>query len=252
MIYQVLKQLGLSDKESKIYLALLEIGEQPVSVVAKKSLLNRTTSYDILRSLTKKGLVSSFIKKNVQFYSASDPKSFFSYLNRQENDIQTKKDVLNKNLDLLTQINPNSQIRPKVKFFEGFAGIVNVYNESLKSDFILSFINTTIYPDELNDFIYNEYIPQRIEKGIPIKEIAPNSDSIKSANRKSNTKLRTTKYLPVTLGISIEINIYDNKVAFMSFEDGKYVGIIIENEEIYKAMSNIHKACWMFAGQLNL
>jgi hypothetical protein len=48
-IEQVLKDLGLQDKESEVYLALLKTpGVQPASVIAKKTDLNRTTVYKTL------------------------------------------------------------------------------------------------------------------------------------------------------------------------------------------------------------
>jgi len=252
MIHQILKSLGLTTKESKVYLALLEIGEQPVSVLAKKAELNRTTCYDILNALIEKGLVSSFIKRNTKFFSASDPKSILVYLEKLESDIRMKKSILSKNLHLLSQITARSQVVPKVRFFEGFEGIMNVYNDSLNSDIIYSFIDSVDYPKELDDFVYKDYIPRRIKKKISVHEIAPNTEANKIPAKNKINELRTTRYLPVDLAINIEINVYNNKVAFMSFKNGKYVGIIIENEEIYKAMLSIHKTCWMFAESLDL
>ena len=49
-----LKKLNFSDKEARVYLALLELGEAPVQKIAEKAKVNRATTYVILESLKKK------------------------------------------------------------------------------------------------------------------------------------------------------------------------------------------------------
>ena len=46
-----LKSLGFSEKEARVYLALLELGPSTTTEIARKSKINRTTGYDILESL---------------------------------------------------------------------------------------------------------------------------------------------------------------------------------------------------------
>ena len=53
---QDLQQIGLTEKEAKVYLAALELGEKAVQVIAQKAGVNRATTYFILESLIEKGL----------------------------------------------------------------------------------------------------------------------------------------------------------------------------------------------------
>ena len=53
-----LQELGLSEKEARVYLALFELGPSVVSGLAKKAGINRSTTYVILETLAKRGLVS--------------------------------------------------------------------------------------------------------------------------------------------------------------------------------------------------
>jgi len=55
MLIQELQKLGLSDKESKVYLASLELGPAPIAAIAKQASVNRPTTYVIIESLIKKG-----------------------------------------------------------------------------------------------------------------------------------------------------------------------------------------------------
>ena len=75
-----LEFLGLTYTESKIYVALLKIGESTVVELAKKTSVHRRTIYDNLNMLIQKGLVNYNVKGGTKFYSASNPSVFQSIL----------------------------------------------------------------------------------------------------------------------------------------------------------------------------
>ena len=53
-----LQKFGLSEKEAKIYLALLELGTATVSDIAEKAEINRSNTYVLLNSIAERDLVS--------------------------------------------------------------------------------------------------------------------------------------------------------------------------------------------------
>jgi sugar-specific transcriptional regulator TrmB len=53
-----LQKLGLTDKEARCYLALIERSEMSVSEMARISRVNRTAAYDVIETLIEKGLCS--------------------------------------------------------------------------------------------------------------------------------------------------------------------------------------------------
>jgi predicted transcriptional regulator len=63
-----LKELGLSDQESDVYVSLLRTGGAIASVVAKDVGLKRTTVYPILKAMARKGFVTTFYRKSKQYY----------------------------------------------------------------------------------------------------------------------------------------------------------------------------------------
>ena len=65
MPQELLKEIGLSDKESKTCLELLKHGTRSISFVAKKAELNRGTAYVILHKLGYKGLVRKSVKNKI-------------------------------------------------------------------------------------------------------------------------------------------------------------------------------------------
>ena len=58
MFQKLFSNLGVDEKEAKVYLSALEIGSSPVSEIAVKAKMNRVTTYGFLEKLVKKGMVS--------------------------------------------------------------------------------------------------------------------------------------------------------------------------------------------------
>src|SRR5437879_6580616 len=73
VLIKQLVEFGLSEKEAKVYLALLELELASVSEIAKTAAINRSSTYVVLESLKKKGLVSTSEDKKVQKYIAISP-----------------------------------------------------------------------------------------------------------------------------------------------------------------------------------
>jgi sugar-specific transcriptional regulator TrmB len=67
---KILEELGLSKNETKVYLALLELGLSSLKDITSKSGVHRTNVYDSLKRLVKKGLVSHVTKDNKTAYEA--------------------------------------------------------------------------------------------------------------------------------------------------------------------------------------
>ena len=73
MYENVLKQTGLTEKQAKIYLACLELGQAKVPEIAKKAEIKRTTAYGILDELVSLGLVNYSQKNKQKLYRAGNP-----------------------------------------------------------------------------------------------------------------------------------------------------------------------------------
>lgn len=54
MLEKYLEEIGLSDKEAAVYLALLQVENSAITDLAKKTKINRTTVYPVLQSLEKR------------------------------------------------------------------------------------------------------------------------------------------------------------------------------------------------------
>src|ERR1035437_5800588 len=86
---EILVKSGLSPNEVKVFLALLSLGRGTVSKITRKAGLNRTTGYDVLDSLTAKGLISISGKEPKQEFVAESPDKIVILL--QNNMVQAEK-----------------------------------------------------------------------------------------------------------------------------------------------------------------
>lgn len=118
-----LEQLGLSDKEARVYGSLLEMGEASPQNLALKSGINRATTYVILESLVNKGLVTTFLKKKKASFAIQSPLQILDLLYNEKKLVDEKIGLAKKLMPELEVLERLTSERAKVRFFEGQAGI---------------------------------------------------------------------------------------------------------------------------------
>jgi predicted transcriptional regulator len=126
MDYKALEDLGLSEGEVKIYLALLELGQSPAKKIIEKSGLNHSTVHRALNSLIDKGLINFIYEGNNRIYDATNPENFIDFI----------EDKKKRFLDILPELKKRQEfqnIESKATIFKGKAGITKVYNVMVNS-----------------------------------------------------------------------------------------------------------------------
>lgn len=85
---EILKELGFSDAEAQIYLALLSSGPSLAGNVIKKTGFHRATTYQILQRLVEKGVVSSVMRNDRQVFEAVNPDHLLDLLREREQKLE--------------------------------------------------------------------------------------------------------------------------------------------------------------------
>jgi len=249
-IFKALQKLGLSNLEIQVYLALLQSGSIPASSLARKLNLNRSTTRYTLENLRKKRL-SIQIEKNKTFYfTAQSPEHIPVLLREQKANLSQQEYAISKIINDLKDLqNPNAKI-PKVQFFEGINGLIDMYQDILKeckktkSDI---YGHSRILAEDMSprlwDFLANKYTPERLEMGNKAymiwNESLKDSESLKQDKDINRTSLFVPeKNFPLETGLQI----YGGKVAFYSRQD--MTGVIIENPYILKGQLSLFKLAW--------
>ena len=115
-IDDALDSLGLSDKEKRVYIALLELGESPVNKITEISELNRVTVYPILKNLIKKGFVSKFLMERKTCFKAIPPKQILDLIKEKEDKIKSVLPILEEKAKKIKETT-------SIELFKGSKGI---------------------------------------------------------------------------------------------------------------------------------
>lgn len=242
MDYQkILKNIGLSEIEADVYVSALQFGKALPSDLAKKAGVKRGTLYKYLPKLKALGLFSETIVGKRKYLVAEDPKV---YLERKQNELKNFEETIPE-LRLLLN---TAQIKPKISFYEGLNGIKKLYMETLKEKKpILEFVSLENIHPEIEFHSRNYYIPQRINRQIPIKILVSGEVSSELIKLKTSSwELREVKVIDKEkFPIPLDCYIYGNNVAFALYrKDSEPVGIVVHSIEISTLMRSIFSFLW--------
>ncbi len=237
MLTKKLEEIGLNEKEAKVYIAVLELGEGSASEIAKKSEVNRATTYFTLENLMKIGLVSASNEEKKQKFVPEDPSQLENIITKQQQELELKKKGLKDVVEELNSINSASVKKPIVKYYLGKEGIVRMASSYMKikePEILLAFS-----ADSLNKFLNQDDLDKirnkRLEQNVTANVLYTSHTSPLSSRKKANVIRIDEKKYPFLADVAI----YDDKIRLTSFED--QIGIIIENDSIATTLKSIFK-----------
>lgn len=249
-----LQNIGFSDKESLVYVSLLELGGAYPSKVAEYSGLKRATTYNVLASLSIRGLVNEIEKKNKIFYQIDKPHKLIKYSNSK---IEMAKNNLEKAEKVLPEIEELFSLfadRPKVLFFEGPDTISLICNDivSGKGGFeMVGFSNADRFKDSMTPSQLKDFIRAKDRLDISTRGILPDTQENREYSERVFGGVRKELW-PKLRYISkekfpydAEINTYgDNKVSIVKLGGPNIIGVIIEDKIIHDMMKMIFELSW--------
>ena len=237
-IHDALKEYGLSEKEGSVYLALLTIGESTVNQTAEKADLVRTTTYDILKGLREKGMVSSVVKNSVLYFDAVDPNKLIQVLD-------LKREKIKGIIPELKRLKTNIPKKPTVELYEGKEGMKTVYQDILDEKKTLHAFSNTHYVFNVLPYFVPHFIKKRIESGIKIKLLNEKTkESIELMKKNDRKELRETRFIPQMKELAITQYIYADNVAILSTDERNPLGIIIRHPEFAKEQKLLFDLIW--------
>lgn len=247
MLTSILTDLGLDEDESKVYLAVLELGGSYVSSIAKKARVHRVVCYKVLDDLARKGLVSAFTKNNIKHYAVTSPEIL---VQKQEERLKKAQDLLPELLSLTNEM----AYKPKIEYYEGVEGIKNIFEDTLEAPTeMLGYTNLSAIPKVVPEAFLRNYAKRKIEKGIKTRMLSPNiSDAQKYLYNyyPKNFDRNLVEILfvnPKEYPFEYEINIYGDKVGIMSLNPDELIGMILESPVYAKTQRAIFQLAWLGA-----
>jgi len=236
---EALMEFGLNEKETKVYLFLLERGLNNAQEISKQTGIIRQTVYELLNKLEHMGLVCEINQNKKTFFEASKPDKLISL-------IEEKKKIIDSVMPSLSELGKGIASRSNAKLFRGIKGIKAINEEVLKSKEI-----KTILPkfgeDFMKEFYVGNFSIKRIEKKIPIKILRGEIETEFQKSIDTDKKaFREVKFLKDLSEIKTQYIIYENSLAVISFHEEPF-GVIIEDEFVYHSINLFFDLLWHLA-----
>ena len=226
-----LMELGLSGRESKVYMSCLELGNDSVSEVAKLSGYPKSSTHELLKGLVKKGLVYTYVKKNRGYFAPASPENILGKLEKQET-------VAKKILPDLLSIYNSKHDRVKVSYYEGVEGLRNVLNQIVRE---ADKMEAVVYVEEIMRLMkehFEDFMNKRIDKGIPIRLIFRNTPNAWVRKKLEKKIIATMKITDSPIPFESSMILWRDKVAILSFRENFTITVIEGSLEInlFRAM----------------
>lgn len=246
MLSNELRKIGLSDKEAAVYLAALELGTDTVQNIARKSKVNRATTYVILESLLKKGIVTTQEKGKKTFFAAEPPESLSALVRIREQEVKEMDHLLNQVLPELRSVYNLSAEKPVVKYYEGVDGIKAIQEDILRSG-DPEMEGVVDYDTSLKIFppAPSNHRDRMQKKGLKFNLIANSELGEKLLSQVPSLKsIGQIKFVTKEkFNFPAEIQVYKNKVSFIPYKS-KLGGIVIEDKDIVQTIRSLFKLAW--------
>jgi sugar-specific transcriptional regulator TrmB len=237
-----IEQLGYTPHEVTVYLAALELGGSTVTEIAAKARLPRTTVNLVIRSLQKRGLMNAFLKRRRQVWGAENPEKLMIALKESEAALKIV-------LPELQSLRHDTGVKPTVRTYGGPAEIKQIMNDIIESKHHISaMLAWDDWTELLGKSYLEDFIETRARHFLRIRLLTPRSKAAIAIRQKDSAEMRVTQFLPESVTITNANFIYANKVAIISLNKKRPVGILIEDEDIHHTMEMLFENMWRQSG----
>ena len=243
MNLQTLEQLDLSRREISIYIALLKLGTASIRDLATQAGINRGTTYETLKILADKGVVSYSTKGKRRIFCAEPPEKLLDLAEEKRHLLE--QGIADMKQNLIPQLN---HLKPdfnpgNVRFYEGDGGIEFVLKDILSTVSRQEKKSYSVFSSKLiRQHLYRpfpNYTQQRIRQKINVRVIAIGEGG-------EDAEFSQRKWINVNDRLDASyIAIYPPKVAMISLSSRDYpVAILLESQEIATAQQVIFDTLW--------
>ncbi len=235
MDMQILEDIGLTNAEIKVYLALLELGTSTAGPILEKSQLQNSVVHMTLNKLIERGLVT-FVKEGKRnHYQATNPKHIVDLINE-------KKERFESILPELLRKQKGSKQKPEIITFRGIKGIKELLTELLEAGGKEHHtFGSTVKSLMLGETWWVNYHKKRVQLGIKAKLLF--NESLKSWKAEKKYPLSEVRYTKEGFEPLTETIIRNDKIGIIIWSE-KPLGMIIHQKEAAESYDKFFQIMW--------
>ena len=245
IIHDTLATLGLDHKQTDIYLALLKLGPASIRDIAVESGVNRGTTFEQLKVLKAKGVISQMPRGKRKVYCPEPPENLMALADQKLSELQQAQATLSR--DILPDLNAiaKDSSETNVRHYEGDEGIEFVLRDILQTMEGTDAPFYRVYSSRrIRKYLYRpfpNFTRQRVQRDISVRVIAigPGGEDAPLSERKwiNSGDNPSASYLAL----------YGTKCAMISISNGDYpIAVVLDSEGITQALNISFDALWGF------
>lgn len=238
---------GLSEKESCVYLASLELGPAPVQDISHKAKVNRATTYVMIESLMGRGLMSSFVRGKKRFYASESPERLRSVLRLQRRELEQKEEELEKIYPKLSGLYNAEGAKPQIRYLEGEDGVQTVRElfRNLNGEIIQFSPFSGAPSSEETARGESEYVRDLVAQNVSSRALlVMETADLSMVPLLPNVEVRLVPR--VLFPTDAEITVRGNTICLYSFKSA-ILAIVITSQEIADGMRSMFDLAWKAA-----
>lgn len=239
----LLKSFGVGGKEAETFLKLLELGGQPVSVVAKYTGVPRSTMYLILDNLKKAGLVEEFERMGIKYFRCISVDCIFDVLAAKEARIKEARVLLEQNMHELKKMENKLSITPRVRFFEGKDAVMKMYEEVCKQKKIDAYFNPRLVKNIMPEYFYKVAEMIKANKG-SAREVLVDCSAANEYKQRFRTKAHQIKILSEGVLFKSDTIIVLDRFYMISYGERDVSAVEICNKSLADTQRVVFEQWW--------
>lgn len=243
-----LKQIGLTEGESKVYLALLKRGSITSGPLTDESGVSRSKIYNILERLMQKGLVSFILKNKTRYYQAAEPTKLREYIEKKENEFKIQRQEIDKIIPDLELLQKSSPTIKEAQVFKGFKGLQAVHEHvfsKLKKGEEYFYFGIPSVQEEKYVTYWDKMHKKRTEAGIKCRLLFNQGTDKKVLIKRNKDKNCSARYMPLPINSPSWIMGYKDTIAIgLQSEE---IAIEIINQKVEDSFKEYFEAFWKIA-----
>ncbi|MBU1270464.1 MAG: hypothetical protein KJ583_02040, partial [Nanoarchaeota archaeon] len=236
-MYDKLERLQLSKNEIKVYLTLLRIGSAKAGRVAKEAMRDRSSVYNALDSLIKKGIVSCVVDGKTKIFSAANPNKLIEYF-------QEKEEIAKTIMPALEGLFHQSKEQESITLFKGYRGLKTIFQEILREGKENLVFGSEGQFSKKMPYYAPQFVKQIEKKNIKIRSM------VREDRDDSPSMTTTNRTVPRSTRSNVTTNIFGDKVAIIIWSSTPEA-VLIENKTAADSYRSYFELMWQHAKPYN-